>query len=73
LSGGRLETAICVATWASVNDRRPKGVVGVRGSMSCPHAGKGNLLAETAPRLLTVIRGSGILSVAKLKRRLPGR
>ena len=29
LSGGRLEAAICVATWASVSVRRPKGVVGV--------------------------------------------
>jgi hypothetical protein len=28
LSGGRADAAIWVATWASVSDRRPKGVVG---------------------------------------------
>ena len=67
LSGGRAEAAICVATWASVNLRRPKGVVGVCDCMSLPQLGKENLLAKTTPsltRLLTVVCGSDSLSAA---------
>src|SRR6202044_2821960 len=76
LAGGRAEAAMCVATWASVSDRRPKGVVGVCDCMSLPQLGKENLLAKPAPsltRLLTVSCGSDSLSVAKLRQRLPGR
>ena len=48
LSGGRAFAAIWLATWASVSDRRPKGVVGECDCMSLPQLGKENLLAETA-------------------------
>src|SRR5260370_33856783 len=60
-SGGRAVAPIWLATWASVSDRRPKGVVGECDCMSLPQLGKENLLAETAPKRLTVIRGSAIL------------
>ncbi|MDP3256378.1 MAG: hypothetical protein Q8M82_10300, partial [Bosea sp. (in: a-proteobacteria)] len=33
LSGGRVFALAWLATWASVSDRRPKGVVESRGSM----------------------------------------
>jgi hypothetical protein len=74
-SGGRVDVAIWLATWASVSDRRPKGGVGVSDCMSLPQPGKENLFAKTAPsltRLLTVIRGSDSLSIAKKRRGLPG-
>jgi hypothetical protein len=60
-SGGRAVATIWLATWASVSDRRPKGVVGGCDCMSLPQLGKENPLAETAPERLTVIRGSAIL------------
>ena len=48
LSGGRADAAICVATWASVSDRRPKGVVGLmRLHVFAFQLGKENLLAKT--------------------------
>jgi hypothetical protein len=65
LSGGRADAAACVATWASVSVRRPKGVVGVCDCMSLPRQGKEKLPAKTAPKRLTVIRRSEILEIAK--------
>ncbi|MGD5665281.1 hypothetical protein QUT05_22460, partial [Xanthomonas citri pv. citri] len=53
-SGGRSVATIWLATWASISDRRPKGVVGECDCMSLPHAGKENLLAKTAPLLKTL-------------------
>jgi hypothetical protein len=35
-SGGRVDAATWVATWANVSDRRPKGVVGICDCMSLP-------------------------------------
>ena len=67
-SGGRADAAIRVATWASVSDRRPKGVVGVCDCMSLPRQGKEKLPAKTAPKRLTVIRGSVILRAPAQRR-----
>src|ERR1700738_2007678 len=53
-SGGRAVAPSWLATWASVSDRRPKGVVGECDCMSLPQLDKENPLAETAPKRLTV-------------------
>ena len=48
-SGGRAFAAAWLATWASVSDRRPKGVVELWGCIfNCPQLGKRSALAETA-------------------------
>ena len=72
-SGGRAFATAWLATWASVSDRRPKGVVELWGCIfNCPQLGKRNPLTETALSLsrdfLTVIRGSEILNVLRLRR-----
>ena len=54
-----------LATWASVSDRRPKGVVELWGCISMPSIGQKTSArrndVQSLMRLLTVIRGSVIL------------
>jgi hypothetical protein len=48
-SGGRAFATAWFATWASVSDRRPKGVVELWGCIfNCPQLGKRNPIAEAA-------------------------
>ena len=51
LSGGRAFAVAWLATWASVSDRRPKGVVATVYRLICHSSGKRNLLAKTTPTL----------------------
>lgn len=65
----------CCRVTANVFVRPLEGVTSVCVRMSLPQPGKENLLAETAQsltRLLTAIRGSDSLSVAKLEREASG-
>src|SRR5271163_4011227 len=69
-SGGRAFAVAWLATWASVSDRRPKGVVELCGCISSPSIGQKKPArqngAQSLTRLLTVIRGSEILNFARM-------
>ena len=65
-----LEATTCAATCASVSDRRPKGAVGRCTSMFLASSwAKKNLLAKSAPELLTVIREAPKFRTAKYLKR----
>src|SRR5208282_6257538 len=51
LSGGRAFAVAWLDTWASVSDRRPKGVVATVYRLICHSSGKRNPLAKTTPTL----------------------
>ena len=65
-SGGRAFAIAWLATWASVSDRRPKGVVPIAYSLICHSSGQKKSARQNDADSLTVIRGSGLLSVVTL-------
>ena len=59
-------TCSCAAIWPSVACRRPKDVVGICASMALAFIRQKKPTHQNGGRLLTVIRGSGLVLVAKL-------